>query len=67
MVQLGNRVGSGETCDSARPSPFLQQDSGQKDDVNGFSSFSEFCFMLVYIFHVILRVNCLINLCTVDA
>ncbi len=66
MGQIGNKVESGETCNSACPYPFLQRVSGQKDDVNGVSSFSDICFMLVYIFHVILRVNCLKNLC-IDA
>jgi hypothetical protein len=62
MGQIGNKVESVKTCYSARPYPFLQLASGQKDDVNGFSSFSDICFMLVYIFQVILRVNCLTNL-----
>jgi hypothetical protein len=47
--QLGNMVvggGGGGWRYSARPLRFLQQASGQiKDDVNGFSSSSEICFM----------------------
>ncbi len=43
MDQLGDRVEA-----LLRPHPFLRQASGQifKDDVNAFSSISDFCFML---------------------
>jgi hypothetical protein len=51
--QMGNRMvvrGVGVTPGySARSQPFLQQASGQvyKDDVTGFSSFLNICFMVI--------------------
>ncbi len=46
----GGLVARGESVRySARPHPFLQQASGQifKDDIDGFSSISDICFMVI--------------------